>query len=297
MSSLEYVKKLYNPYRYTINKNATIINSSSGTFVIKKQNKDLFTLFNYLESRGFTGYPEIVSNYRGEDNIFEYIDDVLVPKEQKTEDFASLLASLHNKTVYYKKVTSDNYANIKENIDNNITFFKFSYEELFNSILLKEYYSPSEYLFMRNFFKLRQVLNFCEYHVNNWYESVSQNTRERVSVVHNNLSTEHFRKNYQKEAFISWDDYVIDTPVLDFVKLYQTSFDKLDFDIFLEKYLSHFELLESEKEMLFILISIPFTIEFTDNELTNVQNVSNLLKYIKITEDLIRPYYPEKKEE
>ena len=41
MSSLDILKSKYKPYRYTINNNVTIVESSSGKFVIKKQNKDL----------------------------------------------------------------------------------------------------------------------------------------------------------------------------------------------------------------------------------------------------------------
>ena len=36
MNSLEYIKNIYKPYRITKMKNATIIDSSEGKFVLKK---------------------------------------------------------------------------------------------------------------------------------------------------------------------------------------------------------------------------------------------------------------------
>ena len=37
MNSLEYIKNIYKPYRITKMKNATIIDSSEGKFVLKKE--------------------------------------------------------------------------------------------------------------------------------------------------------------------------------------------------------------------------------------------------------------------
>jgi len=131
MSSLEILKSIYKPYRYTLNNNVTIVESSSGKFVVKKQNKDLFTLFNYLSNRGFNHYPELVQNYRNEENVFSFIEEDIIPKEQKLTDLASLLASLHNKTVYYKNVSLDDYKEIYEAITNNISYLGTYFESLF----------------------------------------------------------------------------------------------------------------------------------------------------------------------
>ena len=43
---------------------------------------------------------------------------------------------------------------------------------------------------------------------------------ERVCVVHNNLKDEHLLKN-DKNYLISWDKYLIDTPVLDLYRFFQ----------------------------------------------------------------------------
>ena len=294
MSSLELLKSIYKPYRYTINKNVTIVDSSSGKFVVKKQNKDLFTLFNYLSSRGFDHYPKIVKNYRNEENVFEFIEEDEIPGNQKLEDLAEVLSSLHNRTVYYKSVSIDNYKEIFDNIDNNIKYLSNYYESLFLNILKEEFVSPSKYLFARNYSKIKQALLFCEEELNAWYKLVENNDKQRVSVVHNNLSLEHFLANSDKSILISWDNYKIDTPIIDIVNLYQNEYLNYDFSSFLEKYLYSFNLLEDEKKLLFILISLPLYFEIEgDSELINTQIVKKNINYVFMTEKLIRPYYAE----
>ena len=173
MSSLDILKSIYKPYRYTKNGNVTIVYSSSGNFVIKGQNKDLFGLFNYLESRGFTSFPKLVRNYRNEENVFEYLEEENIPKNQKMEELISTLASLHNKTVHFKDTNIDNFKEIKELVEENITYQRNFYEGLFLNACKDEFQSPSEYLFVRNYYKLKQNLAFVNDEINNWYDLVS----------------------------------------------------------------------------------------------------------------------------
>ena len=295
MSSLDILRSIYKPYRYTLYKGVTIIESTSGKFVIKKQEKDLFGLFNYLETRGFTNMPKLVRNYRNLENVFEYVNEDDIPKEQKLDELVSILATLHNKTVYFKTTSIDNYKEIKELIDDNIHYMKYYYEGLFLNICKEEYQSPSKYLFARNYYKIRQSLNFCADNLDKWYESVQNNHKERVAVVHNNLSLDHFRYNNHESKLISWDNYKIDTPIIDFIHLYQKEYLNYDFSNALAKYLNHFDLLDTEKDLLFILLNLPPVIEFNDNELKNVNMVKNLTTYIYKTEELTRPYYTKEK--
>ncbi|MBQ6840776.1 MAG: hypothetical protein IJO63_01510 [Bacilli bacterium] len=291
MSSLEILKSVYKPYRYTLNKNVTIVESTSGKFVVKKQQKDLFSLFNYLENRGFNNYPEIIKNYRNEENVFEYLEEENIPKEQKLIDLAELLASLHNKTVYYKKVSIDDYKEIYESIGNNISYLSNYYESLFLSTCKEEYLSPGKYLFSRNYYKFRECLNFCKEELDLWYDLVKEKDQARVAIVHNNLSLDHFIETRDKTALISWDAYKTDTPIIDFIHLYHTEYLNLDFTPFMEKYFNTFELLDYERKLLFILISLPLYFEFQEKEFLNTKVVKENVSYIHITEKLIGPYY------
>ena len=112
----------------------------------------------------------------------------------------------------------------------------------------------------------------------------------RVSIVHNNLELDHYIKN-ENEYLISWDNYIIDSPILDIVKLYKNVYLTMDFSNPLKVYIEKFPLNENEKKLLFIMLVIPDEINLTNNELKNISIVRKYLDYIYKTENLIRPYY------
>ena len=107
--------------------------SNSDKCVIKEKEKDLRSLHDYLKTRQFHNFPEIISE--DEDNyIFDYIKSVKVPINQKASDMANLLALLHNKTAYFKPITADYIKEIYENIESNIIDTELYYNELFERI-------------------------------------------------------------------------------------------------------------------------------------------------------------------
>lgn len=294
--SLEILKAIYKPYRYTIKGKATILETTSGDFIIKPRGKDLKELYKYLESRGFDTFPKIVDASRKDVNVFEYIEDINMPREQKCDDLIDIIASLHNKTSYFKEVREDTYKAIYEDIKSNIEYLKNYYDTKYEIGFNEVYMAPSTYDFMRNFYKIKQALMFCETELDEWYSLVEKETKIRVAVVHNNLELNHFLKG-NKEAIISWDDYLIDTPVIDIVKLYKKEYLNMDFSEILERYLYKFPLLPYEKKLLFILITLPPELKEEESEFRKCQNVSKMLNYVFKTEELIRPYYAEHKEE
>ncbi len=294
MNNIRVLNDIYKPYRHTIKGKTTIIETLNGNFVLKNKNANIKGLYNYLKSRNFYNYPEIIDSNRKEVNVFEYIEDSEMPKEQKGEDLISLAAILHHKTGYYKEVSEDKFKEIYEDIKSNILYYKNYYNQLYNNFFSEIYMSPSHYLFMKNFYKIESALNFCENELDNWYEIVKTEKKERVAVIHNNLSIDHFFKN-EKDYLISWDNYRIDTPILDLYKFYQNNYFELDFSSILEKYLDRYPLFDHEKKLFFLLISIPKKMSFDNTEFENCRNIRNYLDYIFKTEALIRPYYASEK--
>ena len=61
--------------------------------------------------------------------------------------------------------------------------------------------------------------------------------------------------------------------------------------------MSKYPLHEDELKLLFILISIPKKVEFTNDEYENCKRVDELLSYIVKTEKIISPYYANEKKE
>ena len=293
--TLDILKAIYKPYRYTIKGKATILETTSGDFIIKEKNKDLNELYNYLISRGFDNFPKLIDSSRKDLNVFEYVDTINMPKEQMCDDIIDLIASLHNKTSYFKEVSEDKFKSIYEDIKSNISFLKNYYDTMYEIGFSEEFMSPATYLFMRNFYKINAALDFCDREINEWYELIKGESKIRVSVVHNNLSIEHFLKG-NKEVLISWDNYLIDTPIIDIVKLYKNEYLNMNFSEVLERYFYKFPLLPYEQKLLFVLITMPPEIKMINDEFNKCKNISKVIDYVFKTEDLIRPYYAEEEE-
>ena len=290
---IEILKSIYKPYRYTIKGKSTILETTCGDFIIKPKNKDINELYTYLTNRGFINYPKIIDSSRDEVNVFEYVEDVKLPKEQKCDDLIEIIASLHNKTSYFKEVSEDRFKSIYEDVLSNINYLSNYYNTLYEIGFNEVYASPSNYIFMRNYYKLNSALEYAKSELENWYSLVTSETKIRVCLIHNNLELNHLLN----DKLISWDNYMIDTPVIDIVKLYKKEWKNINFSEILERYMYKFPLLEYEKKLLFILISMPPEIKKSDNEFEKCKVVSEVMDYVFKTEELIRPYNAEHEEE
>lgn len=292
MNKLESLKSLYKPYRYTIKGKCTILETTSGNFVIKKKpkNKDLHSIFNYLKSRNFDYFPEVFANTRDDTYVYEYIENEEVLNPQKSEDLINLVGLLHSKTSFNKEVSEETYKEIYENIKNNVLYLKKYYLKYYELFLKDIYMSPSKYEFVRNYSKINSALNFTENELDNWYNLVKEKKNERISLIHNNLSLEHYIRS-DKDYLISWDNAKFDTPVLDLVKLYQNNFWDLEFTTIYKKYLMVASMAEHEQKLFFILISLVPEIKFTGTEFECCKNMRRDLDYIYKTENFLAPYY------
>ena len=291
--SIEVLKSIYKPYRYTIKGKSTILETTCGDFIIKPKNKDINELYTYLTNRGFMNYPKIIDSSRDEVNVFEYVEDIKLPKEQKCDDLIEIIASLHNKTSYFKEVSEDKFKSIYEDIKSNISYLSNYYNTLYEIGFNEVYASPSNYIFMRNYFKINAALEYANNELDNWYSLVTNETKIRVCLIHNNLELNHLLNN----KLISWDNYMIDTPVIDIVKLYKNEWKNINFSEILERYIYKFPLLDYEKKLLFILISMPPQIKKSNNEFEKCKVISEVMDYVFKTEELIRPYNTKQEEE
>lgn len=288
--SFEVLKDIYKPIRLTIRGKATILETMNGMIVVKEKEKDLKDVYQYLNSRSFYAYPKLIDNSRDGVQVFEYVEDTKLPKEQKAQDMVLVIASLHQKTTYYKTVSQDVYQEIYDMILSNITYLKNYYEGLFDLYFAEVYMSPSHYFLMRNCFKIFSSLEFARHELDLWFDLVKDEKKQRVCFIHNNLSLDHYIKNDQ-DYFISWEKSKIDSPVLDLVLFYQREFFDLDFGTLFQKYQEKFPWSDAEKKLFFLIISIPQKVTFSSNEFDNCRMLRESLDYLYKTEELIRPYY------
>ena len=295
MNDLNIIKSISSSTKRTIKGKATIIETNEGKYVIKKSNKNMENLFNYLLNRNFTNFPSFIHQNK-EYNISKYIENTSEPLNQKYEDLIALIASLHNKTSYFKNISIDKYKEIYENIKNNLINEEIEYEKYYKEFFKQIYPSPSMQIFQTSYSKIKKTFYFCHKELEKWYEIIKTKNKIRVVLLHNNLKIEHLIKN-KIDYLISWDNYKFDTPILDIYNLYKNEYDKTNFDILLTKYIKLFPLLDHELKLLFILISIPPEINKKQGEFYQSKEIYNIINYINKTEKLIRPYYSKQKEE
>lgn len=281
------LKNLYKPYRFTKKKNITILESTSGSFVVKnKSSRKINEAYNYLISRNFDYFPRLVGEDRDDVNVFEYIETVDMPKEQKASDMIDLVALLHNKTTFYKEVTEDKYKEIYGNLKDNIIYFKNYYDNLYNVLVEEIYPSPSHYLLVRNMYKIFAALDFALEELDNWYDKTKFELKDRVAFIHNNLETDHFIKN-KKDYLVSWEKSKIDSPILDLIVFYQKEYMNLDFETLIKRYLKNYPLKDNELQLFCIVISIPPQINLGYDEMLATREIRKKLDYIFKTESLV----------
>ena len=280
------------PTRYTIKNNTYIVECMDKKYVLKKKNDDRSNIndrhiYDYLSSRSFDYYPRLL-DFSDSYELYEYIDDVATPDEQKILDIINLMSLLHNKTTYYKEVSLDDVKEKYENIKKELEEQEEYYNNQISIIESHKYMSPSEYHLARNISIIFKSINFCKYYLEKWYTSVSNKTKIRQSLIHNNLDISHIIEN-KKPYLISWNKSKNDIPVYDFYNLYKKHYLDYDFEDLYNVYNIKYPLTSDEKMLLFILLAIPPKIIFTSNEIKNCKDINKSLEYIYKTEKLIKP--------
>ena len=279
------------PIKYTLKNRVYIVDDGKSKYVIKKsdENRDKqdSNVYNYLSSRSFDYYPHLLDKI-DDYEMYEYIEDVNTPIEQKALDIITLMSLLHNKTTYYKEVPLDKIKEKYESIKKEIEDLKEYYNNQIAIIESKIYMSPSEYHLARNISIIFKSLDFCSYYLEKWYTLISKKNKIRQATIHNNLNISHILEN-KTPYLISWSNAKNDIPIYDFYKFYKSHYMDFDFEDLYNVYNTKYPLLLEERILLFILLAIPPKIIFDKDELTNCKNINFSLEYIYKTEKLIKP--------
>ena len=279
-----------NPKSFKKVKSAIIVNDE---YVLKENTGN--RVFSYLDARNFNYYP---SNKVLSDKyvLYEYLKDYDISNDERAIELINLVSLLHSKTTRYNNISIDDYKKIYEDIDNRIDKLYSYYSDLNDLIEQEIYMSPSYYLLARNISKIYSSLNYCKNELDSWYDLVKYSKKERVALLHNNLSLEHLIRN-ESSYLISWDKSSFNNPIYDLYNFYKNNYEKIEFSSLLEIYQKRYPLKENELKLFFILISIPDKIEFTNNEFDNCKRVDKMLDYLYKTDNIVSPYYPKNKEE
>lgn len=242
--------------------NSVVVDDDNKKYVINKH-KYKKDILKYLNSRNFNYYPKIYDSTDDYD-ITEYIEDNEIPKEQKMNDLIYLTSLLHSKTTFYREVDEADYKTLFEDLLNNCEYLQEYYTDLITIIESKVFMSPPEYLLALNITLIFDSIGYCQSQIKKWYDLVSDTEKThkmRVSVIHNNLSLDHYLKD-QNDYLISWGKSKIDIPIFDLYKLYIRNALEFDFLDILKLYEKEYPLKDEELLLFYILISMPIKIEF-----------------------------------
>lgn len=277
--------------KITIKNNVRIIDSGEEQFVIKRREKDLEKTYHYLKSRSFNYFPDLLyqtDNY----DVYKYIEDANIEKEERAEDIIKLITLLHGKTTFYKEIDDDTYKELYENIIEQLDYLTNYYSDIAELFEKEEYMSPSHYFFIRNISKVFASLDYCRYHIDKWYQIIEEKKRIRVVQLHNNLTLDHYLVDNNNPYLISWRLTKRDIPIYDLLGFYKKYYKDLDFCELVRKYEMNYPMLKEEKELFFVLLSIPEKLDFNAGEYTMCKKVKKFYDYLLTSEKLIEDYLP-----
>lgn len=274
-------KEIFNDFKTNSYKKIRNVIIVDNRYVLKSNTNYDHRIYNYLTNKDFKYIVEC-SKYK-EYDLFPYIDDEDIPKEERGFKLVNILAFLHNKTTYYRETNLDNIKKIYEDLNEKINDFKKYYYEMQDIIEQKMYYSPAEHLLINNISLIYSALDFSKNCLDKWYSKKEEQKKERVVLLHNKPILEHLVGN----KLISWNSYKRDIPIYDFIYFYRHNYLDLEMLSLYEIYQSKYKYSEEEKMLFLSSISIPDKIVFTNNNYKNTEIVNNVITYVIKTRDFI----------
>lgn len=268
--------------RYEEKNKIKIIDTDKGKYILKEKKDDY--LYKYLSNKQFNYYleHEILDNY----NIFPYVQEEKISKQEKGIDLVYILSILHNKTLYYQEIVLDNikkqYEELNERIDD-INKYYFQKQDIIEQ---KVYMAPEEYLLIRNVSLVYSALTFAKNKLKEWYDYKIIQKKERVVLLHNKPCIEHLLID-DKKQLISWEDYRRDIPIYDFLYLYKTNYQDLEMSSLFNIYQSKFPYTKDEYLLFLVLISLPEKVEFTNHHYHDTEKVYDMVRYLDLTRDFL----------
>lgn len=266
------------PISYQKRKKVYIINTKDNRYVLK-QNTNNHDIYKYLLSRGFDYFPKSY-NSNGNYDLTRFIEDNSLNDSQKLNDLVSIIATLHKKTMYMREIDLDDIKDLYEKLSKKISEgFKY-YSEFNDYIDTQLFYSPSQYLLIRNISLIYFMLEFSKRKLEEWYRNIKNEKSIRNSLIHNNLSLEHLLIN-NGYYLISWDKAMFSYPINDLYELYHNNYSKIELNDFLRTYQGINNLNKYELDLLLIELSIPDIIEFTSDTYLDTKKINNMMLYLQ----------------
>ncbi|MBE6157390.1 MAG: hypothetical protein E7160_01195 [Firmicutes bacterium] len=264
--------------KYIYKNGNRIIKTDTEKYEVKIKKSNTKEIHDYLRSKGFNNFVNIENDYNDPYEIYKYIDDDTDVKD-KSINLVYLLSSLHNKTTTYQETNEDNIKNIYETITNKLEKISRYYYNLQDNIETKLYMSPAEYLLIRNISNIYNSINNSKYYINDWYNIKKNIKKERIALLHNNISLDNFIDKKDKK-FKNWEKAKKNYVVYDFYNFYKNNYKDLELNSLFDIYQSKYKYTEDELLLFKSLLFMPWIIELKENNYNNTVIVANLLEYL-----------------
>ncbi|MBR3049686.1 MAG: hypothetical protein IKG58_03940 [Bacilli bacterium] len=262
-----------------------IINTNTGKYIIKEGNNS--NIYNYLRSRGFNNFLDVEKSINNNE-VYLYRNDNL-KKEDKAIDLVNVFSMLHIKTTSYKEINLDKIKQVYEDTNRKLDELFRYYYNLQDKIESKVYMSPAEYLLIRNISNIYKFLNKSKYYIEKWYNLKIKQTRERIVLLHNNISLNNFIDD--KDLLLkNWDKSKKDWVVYDFYNFYRNNYKDLEFSSLFSIYQSKYKFSIDEVLLFKSLVYKVWKIELNSSNYNNCVMVNDLVIYLEKTNNLFLEY-------
>ena len=258
--------------------NLEIIEKDNEVICRKKINYNINSIYRYLKSKDFKNIIDykIINGYV----VRNYINEIDISKEDKLNELIYIISMLHIKTTHYKMISLNDIKLFYEKITDEIIDTKNYYNKICEENDHFLYLKPSINYLINNISIMLIALDNSKYFLDKWYEIVKNKQRKRVVFNHNNLKLSNFLVgNYP--YLINFDKSIIDYPIYDLVSLYKNNFKYLDMTDIYNIYNSKYKLYKEEEFLLFSMLLKIDKIEFSNNDIINTRNISNLVNYLE----------------
>lgn len=274
--------------------NAFIVETKNDKYVLKYIDKALESIFirlfyaasNYfvlpIKSKNNKYIEYYNSSYFA---LFPYYeDDLLSSKDMRLSIYIKGIGELHNNSTYQIVMEDSYFADSLSYLDEKISLIE---EELLTRIRVEEkseYHSPSSWYFLNNYLHFKNALKEATIFYNKLEEAYKNEKDLSLSLTYQNFNFDHIIIKHSK--IISIDKMVLAPSIFDLYDLFLNfSLESISLKKYIEEYIKIHPLKDYEKYWLCALLFIPI-IKRKNNELEEIKELKNTLKYIKNAEEI-----------
>jgi spore coat protein YsxE len=222
--------------------NVIKVYTNQGAYALKKLNYNRMMRSSFMQNiqilteKGFTHYAPIYHAQDGRHILYDeensyYLMPWLEQTEQSAEDndryhkMFSTLALMHQKTQREEKIDEDMVKHHYEVITNRWEEERNGLEQFLTRCESRWYMSPFELQYVSHHHHVMRAHEFATKKMEEWYEAMKEKEKTRVSLIHGNLSSNHFLFDHQRNGyFISLENSSFSSPITDLVTFYTRTF-------------------------------------------------------------------------